>query len=221
MYLSDGGSKNTAIGMRALNQFTLVGGDENVAVGYESLYFNTSGANNTALGYRAGGANITGSNNTFIGYNAGSSLPDSSDNCIVLGNNDVEYLFCKIQNISALSDQRDKKDIIDIPYGLDLINTLQPRQFTWDMRGETDDNPNQGKRRIGFIAQEVQAVLGEDNNVLNMVNGGNTNRLTLSYGQLVPVLTKAVQELHEQLMVEKAKTAAFEARLAALEANSN
>ena len=137
-----------------------------------------------------------------------------------MGNSSVTSLQCAA-TLSALSDQRDKKDIIDIPYGLDLINNLQPRQFTWDMRGETDDNPNQGKRRIGFIAQEVQAVLGEDNNVLDMVNGGNASRLTLSYGQLVPVLTKAVQELHEQLIVEKAKTAAFEARLAALEANSN
>ena len=105
---------------------------------------------------------------------------------------------CFQQSITALSDERDKKNIIDIPYGLDLIGNLQPRQFTWDMRGETDDNPNQGTTRVGFIAQEVQTALGEYN-ILNMVDGSNPEKLQLSYGQLVPVLTKAVQELNKQL----------------------
>ena len=103
-------------------------------------------------------------------------------------------------------NKRDKKDIIDIPYGLDLINKLQPRQFTWDMRGEINDNPNQGTTRVGFIAQEVRTVLGADNTVLNMVQEANPEKLELSYGQLVPVLTKAIQELTYKL-------AAMEARL--------
>ena len=59
-----------------------------------------------------------------------------------------------------------------------------------------------------------------------MIHDFNPQKLELSYGQLVPVLTKAVQELSSELIAEKEKTAileskltTFEARLAALEAN--
>jgi hypothetical protein len=89
------------------------------------------------------------------------------------------------------------------------------------MRGETDDNPNQGTTRVGFIAQEVQTALGEDNTVLNMVCTANSEKLELSYGQLVPVLTKAIQELNTSLETEnaqlKSRLTAIELRLSALE----
>ena len=76
------------------------------------------------------------------------------------------------------------------------------------MRGETDDNPNQGTTRIGFIAQEVLTTLGEDNVVLNMINKGNPEKLLLSYTQLIPVLTKAIQELTSKLDVIEARLTA-------------
>ena len=79
------------------------------------------------------------------------------------------------------------------------------------------DNPHQGTTRVGFIAQEVQTVLGEDNTVLNMVNTSNPEKLHLSYGQLVPVLTKAIQELSSQLTAEKAKTSVLESKIATIE----
>jgi hypothetical protein len=89
------------------------------------------------------------------------------------------------------------------------------------MRGEPDSNPNQGTTRVGFIAQEVRTVLGEDNNVLNMVYESNPEKLEMSYGQLVPVLTKAVQELNTSLETEnaqlKSRLTAIELRLSALE----
>ena len=86
------------------------------------------------------------------------------------------------------------------------------------MRGETDSNPHQGTTRVGFIAQEVQTVLGEDNAVLNMVYEANPEKLELSYVQLVPVLTKAVQELSSQLTAEKQKTSALESKITTIEA---
>jgi len=45
---------------------------------------------------------------------------------------------------------------------------------------------------IGFIAQELQAV---DDDFLRLVYDANPDKLEASYGRLVPVLVKAVQEL--------------------------
>ena len=238
------GTNNVAVGQNAL--FLNTTGNFNTGIGGLALGLaGNAGSNNTACGYKAGLNVDVGQNNTFIGYETGPNLlrnltnvtcigngagwgtiTGSTQNEIILGNGSIQHLRCQQTSITALSDARDKKNIIDIPYGLELINNLQPRQFTWDIRGETEDNPHQGTTRVGFIAQEVQTVLGEDNNVLDMVYDVNPEKLELSYGQLVPVLTKAVQELSSELIAEKEKTAileskltTFEARLAALEAN--
>lgn len=52
-------------------------------------------------------------------------------------------------NASAM---RLKKDIIDIPYGLETVMLMKPRQFTWR---------DSDQRAIGFIAQEMFEVLPE------------------------------------------------------------
>ena len=222
------GNGNVAVGSGALQQTVGNGnnapaGNSNVAIGSNAGYANTTGNRSIYIGDGAdgqAGSNAL-SNAVVIGFNA----KGSGSNQITLGNGSITSLRCQMTSITGLSDKRDKKNIVDIPYGLELINNLQPRQFTWDIRGVTEDNPHQGTTRVGFIAQEVQTVLGKDNNVLNMVYDVNPEKLELSYSQLVPVLTKAVQELSSELTAEKEKTAlleskltTFEARLAALEA---
>ena len=56
-------------------------------------------------------------------------------------------------------DRRDKTEIINSGYGLDFINTLKPRQFTWQTREKVASKD--GKKRIGFIAQELQDAMPE------------------------------------------------------------
>jgi hypothetical protein len=54
----------------------------------------------------------------------------------------------------------------------------------------------QGKTRIGFIAQELQeAMPNGENEILDLVYDINENRIEAKYGNLVPILVKAVQEL--------------------------
>jgi len=62
------GDYNTAVGYRSLYSNTT--GDNNVAVGYRSLYSNTIGDNNVALGYQALYSNTTGSRNTALGHSS-------------------------------------------------------------------------------------------------------------------------------------------------------
>jgi hypothetical protein len=199
---------STGVGARTL-RFGAVGADNNVAVGF-SAGIQTEGAQNTMLGAQAGGNLTTGANNTIVGYNAEPSSATVS-NEITLGNSSVSVIRAAVTSITSLSDERDKKDIKDITYGLDFVSKLQPREFVWDNRVEKrvvlDDegnveseiehySDNKNKKDFGFIAQEVQA---HDDDTLRLIYDANPDKLEMSYGKLVPILVKAIQELKAEL----------------------
>ena len=85
----------------------------------------------------------------------------------------------------TVSDQKFKKDIEDISYGLDTVKALQPRKFKWK---ENDEST------IGFIAQEVKPVISEIITEPLESPAGLENGMTLNYSALTAVLTKAIQE---------------------------
>jgi len=201
------GSFHTAVGHKALE--TSVTGSGNVAVGIYALQDSnatnfctavgwgagmnctTGGISSTFVGNGAGSQVTTGQQNTCIGYNAQPSTATTSYQ-FTLGSTDITTLRCNQTSITSLSDGRDKTDIVDTPYGLDFINTLQPRQFKWETR---DGNIKDGNVEQGFIAQELLEAVDGKNNVLNLVLEDNPDRLEASAGNLVPILVKAVQEL--------------------------
>ena len=136
----------------------------------------------------------------------------------MLGNASVSVLRCAQSSISALSDRRDKKDIVELDEGLQTIMSLKPKKFVWDPREievktqiitENEDKEkeeqritelvkpdNAGVKDIGFIAQDLQEI---DNDFLRLVYDVNPDKLEASYGRLVPVLVKAIQELKNEL----------------------
>jgi hypothetical protein len=190
------GSPNVAVGHNAL--FSNITGDNNVAVGFRALY-NTTGSENTALGDGAGGdylgGTVTGSNNTSIG-NAATPSTTSVSNQITLGNSSVTSLRCQVTTLSALSDIRDKTNVQDSTYGLDLINQLRPVTFDWNMR----DGAKVGVPDLGFIAQELAEV--EDNydaERLALTLRDNPDKLEATPGRLIPILVKAIQELSARI----------------------
>ena len=155
----------------------------------------------------------------MVGYQADASSPTVT-NEITLGNGSITALRCAVTSITSLSDERDKKDITDLAYGLEFIESLQPKQFTWDNRPEIKtipeldengdlkevekeiENANKGKKDFGFIAQDVQPL---DNDVLRLVYDENPDKLEMSYGKLVPILVKAVKELSDKVKALEAK----------------
>jgi len=194
---------NVVVGSRAMEQ--LGTGFANIAIGERAMQNVNSNTGNIAIGYTANNGNTTGNENIVIGYNAQpSNLTVSNE--ITLGNSSTAVLRCQQTSITALSDERDKTSIEDLPYGVDFINQLQPRKFIWDNRVELREevnsdgtrsevefySANKGKKDFGFIAQEVQA---HDDDVLKLVYDENPDKLEMSYGKLVPVLVKAIQEL--------------------------
>ena len=200
---------NVAIGKYALrnqnrgSQFA----SYNVAIGYNAdANPNTSaGYYRTIIGGQAG--NDDGYNVTNIGYGSSASA-SNANNEITLGNSSITALRCAVTSITSLSDERDKSEIEDLSYGLAFIDALQPREFVWDNRPETDVegkefySENKGKKDFGFIAQEVKEL---DNDTLRLVYEENSDKLELSYGKLVPILVKAIQELKEEVEILKSQ----------------
>jgi hypothetical protein len=80
-YFNSTGTSNIAVGYGAYAQSgTLATGNNNIAIGDNSLRSIQSGANNTAVGHQAGYLNAVISNQTFVGYQAGYSRTANNDN---------------------------------------------------------------------------------------------------------------------------------------------
>jgi len=194
------GAGNVAIGRASM--LANDSGSDNTALGRSALLNNTTGNQNIALGHEAGDALTAGDNNTVIGFRAAASST-TVDNEITLGNVNITSLRCNVQSISSLSDERDKKNIQESALGLDLIQRLRPVTFDWDRR----DGSFAGRKDVGFIAQDVVEVEDELDieDTLRMSYRSNPEKLEVAQARLIPVLTKAIQELSEQNAELKAR----------------
>ena len=196
---STGAGYTTAIGAEALVSANTL---NNTAIGFRAGFGCTSGANNTFLGTQTAVSFMTGSNSTIIGYGASSSNYGGVDNEITLGNTSITTLRCQTTTITAISDMRDKTNIIELPIGLDFINELKPVEFVWNMR----DGGKIGEKDIGFIAQDLQTAQTNINYTIpHLVYEVNPERLEAGQSTLIPVLVKAVQELSKQVNELKQK----------------
>ena len=223
LYYNNTGSKNTALGNDAMRNNST--GFQNTAIGYYSLFFN-NGNYNTALGYNAGSTITTGANLTCIGIDAAPSSATALDQ-VTLGNGFVQSLRCNVQTISSLSDMRDKKNITDLTLGLDFLMKVKPRQFNWDKREWYERNNSDGSKMketltAGFISQELDEVQTTENaDWLNLVLKDNPEKLEATYGNLLPVMVKAIQELNAEKDELKNENNEMKQRLLNLEQTQN
>ena len=153
-------------------------------------------------------------NSTALGYNAQASS-NSVDNEFTLGDNNINALRCNDQSIAALSDGRDKTDVVDLPHGLDFINQTRPVRFKWDIRDGQPDKGKQGTTNYGFIAQELLEI--GNNEEHRLVYESNPDKLEARYNNLIPMLTKAIQELSAKNDSLETSNQALIARIEALE----
>jgi hypothetical protein len=84
---------------------------------------------------------------------------------------------------NAVSDAREKENVVQIPYGLDTVLAMNPVAFNYI---------DTGVASIGLIAQEVVGLVPE-------VVGGDEDRLSVNYPALVAVLIKAIQQLEARV----------------------
>ena len=218
LYTNSTGGYNTASGLVSLT--SNVTGSYNTASGSYSLQNNTTGVRNTASGNSAGSTNTTGSYNTFLGAGSDANA-NNLTNATALGANAVVDASNKVRigdaNVTVIegqvaytytSDARLKENIRDLDLGLGFVLQLRPVSFTMKQgNGRTD---------MGFLAQDVEAVLGDDYNVLGI--GGDPERtLSLRGTDLIAPMVKAIQEQQATIEKQQAQIEGRDARIAALE----
>lgn len=93
------------------------------------------------------------------------------------------------------SDARLKRNIANVDNGINTVMKLRPVSYEKKSSLTSDDY---GKvREIGFLAQEVQTVL--PNLVSEFTKDNGEKILGVQYSELIPVLTKAIQEQQKQI----------------------
>jgi trimeric autotransporter adhesin len=202
------GGFNTAAGLNALR--ILGGGVYNAAYGYDALARLTGGSHrNIAIGSTAGSNLTSGDHNVLLGSASGSNLRSGSNNILIgqdaqasaatvsnevtIGNARHTSYRMYAASWTNVSDQRAKHDIQDLPEGLSLVTRLRPVEFVYN-------NAPAEEKSLGFVAQEVKAAL-EDSKLKesNLVTRFQDDLLGLKTTELIPVLTKAIQE--QQLII--------------------
>jgi len=100
---------------------------------------------------------------------------------------------------AAISDERKKKNISSLEYGLNEVMQINPIRFDYN-----SDDSESGKR-IGFSAQNLRPIIPE-----SVSEDVEMDVLSASSTELIPVLVKAIQELKAELDVAKARIEALE-----------
>ena len=205
LFYNTNGYHNTAVGYSSLQSNK--SGIRNTGIGFYTLLNNTTGEENIGIGPGAGNAITTGNRNTIIGVNAdvssnnlfnttviGYNARATNSNSVVLGNSMVYKIGGQVSWTSA-SDVRIKKNITDTHYGLSTVMQLRPVEYTL-ISNEL--------KQVGFIAQEVNKLVPE---VITGIEGDleKGEILGITYANLIPVLTKAIQEQQKQLEAQSKK----------------
>jgi len=205
-------SYNTFIGERSGQGNTT--GEENTFVGRTSGLSNTIGTKNTIIGSTADVASNNLSNATAIGYGA----IVSASNSLVLGNganvgigiSNPAYPLDVVGNVHGnsfinSSDVRWKKDITTLPNSLNKIMNMRGIEYTW--REDSPFGKVDRTRQIGFVAQEMEAVIPE------LVTTDPNGFKSVKYANVTAVLVEAVKEQQSQIEALKKTIEALETKL--------
>jgi hypothetical protein len=208
LFGAEAGKSNTASGNAFFGAFAgsaNTTGFQNVFIGgFAGGFDNTAGVRNTYVGYNTTGpSDLT--NATAIGANA----RVERSNSLVLGNGanigigtSAPANILTIQQNSATdpiadawttySSRRWKTNIHTIEDALGKVERLRGVTFDWHA---------DGKRDLGFIAEEVGAVLPE----LVAYEDNGTDAKSLDYARLTAVLVEAIKEQQRQIEALRAE----------------
>jgi trimeric autotransporter adhesin len=215
---------NVAFGTNALLDVTT--GILNVGVGHQSgsgaltAGQLTTGTGNIFIGYRACGTVAAQNYGTALGYDV-----EGAAGYTTVGQSTSDIRAAHgVATWAVVSDQRYKKDIADSTAGLDFVNALRPRTFKYRTLGELPETfraYEAGSTEVfknsntnhGFIAQEVKAAIDADSSIkdgFRLWDDREDGSQEVAEAALIPMLTKAIQEL-------SAKVNSLTTRLEALE----
>ena len=221
------GHDNVCIGTDAGEK--IQDGGQNVYIGKQCADESYTGSANVCIGFKVGSYTtnlVTGGTNTLIGSYTHPSTTDASSavglghslSCATgyttlgHGGSDIRAAHGNT-TWSTVSDERYKKDIVDSTAGLSFINDLRPRTFKYKNLGDLPDTFNsykEGSTEVfkntntnhGFIAQEVKTAIDAHSEIkdgFRLWDDRDDGSQEVAETALIPVLTKAVQELSAQV----------------------
>lgn len=168
-----------------------------------------AGANNAYL-YTTGNDFIIGNstnNKSLIFYTTASSnstermritsagLIPGQDNTYSAGNTTNRWTAVwAVNGTIQTSDERLKKNIHPLAYGLNEVMQLKPVSYDW--------KDNSGTAKIGLLAQEVKKIIPQV-----VVGNEEKENLGMNYAELVPVLINAVKEQQQQIKLQQEQIA--------------
>ena len=82
---------------------------------------------------------------------------------------------------------------------MDILDKLKPASYKWkdnEMTQSLKGNINPGKKSFGFIAQDLAKIFPMDEYDVVVENNGV---LEVQYYQLIPILTKEIQDLKKRV----------------------
>lgn len=189
-------NRNVAIGMGAAS--SLISGNNNIAIGFNAQLKNANANQQLAIGSSIYANNIY--NPASLNMSLGAVDPDPSFMLNVSGS-------IRASGFTTSSDQRLKTNIKDLNLGLEIIKTLQPKSYFWNKSIPMVAN-NSPQEQFGFLAQDLEKTLP------NLVQTGNdaAHYKSIDYQELIPVLTKAIQDQQKIIEALKKKIEALENR---------
>jgi hypothetical protein len=168
--------------------FSLSGGKATGSAVGGSLKFYTSdaGASGTTMQSITEKMRIEADGGIFM-YNLATSTGGAGYDAVCLNASTEELTINTNGDDCVVSSARFKTDITALDLGLDFINKLSPKSFTYK---------NDGSKRIGFIAEEIAPL---DPRLVFYETDGTTVR-GVNYQDMTAVLAKAIQELDVRVL---------------------
>ena len=129
---------------------------------------------------------VTGISYTAGNVGIGTSEPSASSALDVSGNLTVTGDITSSGDITGFSDVALKKNISTLQGSLEMVMSMRP--VSYEMKGSSD-----GRRRVGFVAQEVERILPQVIHVSPHDVHGNLK--SIAYGNLTSPIVGALQEV--------------------------
>ncbi len=122
--------------------------------------------------------------------------------------------------LTAASDARLKKDVSKIENALQTVTSLNPVSYNFKTSEFSEMKLPEGEK-MGFIAQEIEKHLPQlvsEGAEITDANGKAFNCKSVNYVELIPMLTKAIQEQQEIITQQSASIASLKSEMASMKA---
>ena len=209
--------------IRVSNYFNIGGsGTDYGSIGFNIGYTNTNnsykylfGDLSSAIKFNGGGFNFltapSGLTDTTIIYTERMRIANNGE-VLIAGTTDRGAYNLQVNGTGVWgegayvngSDANIKENIVDLDSSLNIVNNLKPVSFNY-----INTSVNNDTKHLGFIAQDIYQVL-QNKDYLNSIVRSDGETLSIAYSNLIPLLTKAIQE-------QNALIKALEQRLLILE----